>query len=534
MVKLLIKKQLREIFRSWFVNQKTNQRRSKAGVIGFLLLFVVLMVGVLGGIFTVLSFSLAGPLSAAGVGWLHFSIMTLIAILLGVFGSVFNTYSGLYLAKDNDLLLSLPIPSRALILSRLLSVYLMGLMYSACVTVPAVVVWWIVEGPTAANVVGGLLLIFLVSAFVLLLSCLLGWVVAKVSLRLKHKSFTVVILSLVFIGLYYFVYFKAQELIQQLIANAVVYGNAVQRSAYPVYLTGRVGEGDWLAMLIVTAVIAVLTFITWRILSRSFLGIATSTGASGPKRVYRERAVRVQRPSRALLQKELRRFTSNANYMLNCGLSMLFMPIAAVALLWKGREFAEVLGGVLPAQPGVIAALLCSAICMVASMNDMAAPAVSLEGKSLWLLQSLPVPAWEALKAKLRLQLVLTAPLAVLCGVCAAIALRTSLLETALLVVVPLLYCVLLAALALLIGTVRADLHWTNEIAPIKQSMAVFVVLLLGWLFAIIPGGGWLLLGGKMPLAAFLALLVVLFGGLAALAIAWLRTRGAKRFETLS
>ena len=57
MVKLLIKKQLREIFRGWFVNQKTNQRRSKAGVIGFLLLFVVLMVGVLGGIFTVLSFS---------------------------------------------------------------------------------------------------------------------------------------------------------------------------------------------------------------------------------------------------------------------------------------------------------------------------------------------------------------------------------------------------------------------------------------------------------------------------------------------
>ena len=128
----------------------------------------------------------------------------------------------------------------------------------------------------------------------------------------------------------------------------------------------------------------------------------------------------------------------------------------------------------------------------------------------------------------------LTAPLALLCGACAAVALRASLLETALLVVVPLLYCVLLAAVALLLGTVRADLHWTNEIAPIKQSMAVFIVLLLGWLFAIIPGGGWLLLGGKMPLAAFLALLVVLFGGLSTLVIAWLKKSGAKRFETLS
>ena len=37
-----------------------------------------------------------------------------------------------------------------------------------------------------------------------------------------------------------------------------------------------------------------------------------------------------------------------------------------------------------------------------------------------------------------------------------------------------------------------------------------------------------------MPFAVFLVLLVVLFGGLSALAVAWLRTRGAKRFETLS
>ena len=59
-------------------------------------------------------------------------------------------------------------------------------------------------------------------------------------------------------------------------------------------------------------------------------------------------------------------------------------------------------------------------------------------------------------------------------------------------------------------------------------------VLLLGWLLAIVPGGGWLLLGGRIPFAAFLALLVVLFGGLSILALAWLKKSGAKRFETLS
>ena len=77
------------------------------------------------------------------MGWLYFALMSLLAIFLGAFGSVFNTYSGLYFAKDNDLLLSLPIPVRTLMASRLLTVYLMGLMYSAVVILPAVIVYWV-------------------------------------------------------------------------------------------------------------------------------------------------------------------------------------------------------------------------------------------------------------------------------------------------------------------------------------------------------------------------------------------------------
>ena len=128
MVKILLKKQLTEIFRSYFYDAKKNKARSKAAITGYIVLFVILMVGILGGMFTFLSVSLCGALTAVGFDWLYFAIMSLLAILLGAFGSVFNTYSGLYLAKDNDLLLSMPIPVGTIMISRLLGVYLMGLM----------------------------------------------------------------------------------------------------------------------------------------------------------------------------------------------------------------------------------------------------------------------------------------------------------------------------------------------------------------------------------------------------------------------
>ena len=113
MLRVLLKKQLAEIFRGYFYDAKKNKARPKAAVIGYIVLFAAVMLGLLGGIFTFLSASICGAMSAVGMDWLYFALMGLLAVLLGAFGSVFNTYSGLYLAKDNDLLLSMPIPVRA-------------------------------------------------------------------------------------------------------------------------------------------------------------------------------------------------------------------------------------------------------------------------------------------------------------------------------------------------------------------------------------------------------------------------------------
>jgi len=186
MLKLLLKKQLMEIFRAYYYDAKKNKARSRAATAAYMAMFVVLMVVVLGGIFTLLSVKRCAPMAQAGMGWLYFALMGLLAVFLGVFGSVFNTYASLYLAKDNDLLLSMPIPVSVLLVSRLL--------YSGIVILPAVIVYWAVAGVTLANVLGGVLLTALISIFVMTLSCALGWVVAKISL-LKHKSFVTVVIS---------------------------------------------------------------------------------------------------------------------------------------------------------------------------------------------------------------------------------------------------------------------------------------------------------------------------------------------------
>ena len=532
MLKQLVKKQMAEIFRSYLYDAKKNKKRSKGAFILYFALFALLMVGVLGGMFAFVALMLCEDMAAANMGWLYFTLMGLMAIFMGAFGSVFNTYSSLYLAKDNDLLLSLPIPLRVIISSRLVTVYLMGLMYSAVVIVPAVVVYWIQVAHSAAVIVGGLLTVAIVSLIVLLLSCLLGWVVAKISLKLKHKSITTVLVSLLGIGLYYFIYFKAQTVISDLVANAVVYGVKIKGAAYPLYLFGLMAEGDWTAMALVSAAVVLLTALTWLLLSRSFLRLATSGGSTGKAR-YREKKARVRSLPAALLGKECRRFVSSPNYMLNCGLGVLLIPAAGVLLLVKGGEWMAPLKAMLPGAESTLAALAISVACLLASMNDMAAPSVSLEGKSLWVLQSLPVSAWEVLKAKLKMQLVFTGIPMLVFLACALPVLGLSPVLSLLTAAGSLLAVLLLALFGLTMGLKMPNLHWTSEITPVKQGGSVALALLGGWVYALLPGGAAMTLGRNLHPAVIPAVFCLLTAVLCALLYVWQKNRGAKVFAAL-
>lgn len=532
MLKTLLKKQFMEIFRSYFYDAKKNKRRSPVSTALFIVMFVLIMVAVLGGIFAVLSFAICGALVIAGMGWLYFTLMGLIAVLLGAFGSVFNTYSSLYLSKDNDMLLSMPIPVRYIMVSRLLSVYLMGLMYSAVVIVPAVIVYWIMACASPSAIIGSILLVILISVVVLVLSCLLGWVVAKISLKLKNKSFITVVISLLFIGLYYFFYYKSQELIEELIANAAVYGAKIKGAAYPLYLFGRVGEGDLFAMITVTAVVLVLFGLMWFMLSRSFIGIATSTGKTARVK-YKETPVKVKSAFGALLGKEFRRFTSSPNYMLNCGLGGLFIVIIGALLLFKGGDIVDIFREVFVQNTGVIPVLFCAVVCLTASMNDTAAPSVSLEGKNMWLMHTLPVEPWQVLRAKLLVQLIITCIPTLICCACAAFVIPFTPLQLILSVIMVLLYVLLSAQFGLFLGLKLPNLTWTNEIAPIKQSACVMFSLFGGWIYSIAFGVVFLFIAPYICAELYLAMTAAITALLCVLLYLWLKKKGTRVFASL-
>lgn len=532
MLKVLLKKQLFEIFRSYFYDAKKNKARSKGAIVGYIVMFVAIMVGILGVMFTALANNLCGAFVPLGLDWMYFALLGLLAVFLGAFGSVFNTYSGLYLSKDNDLLLSMPIPVHTIMLSRLLGVYLMGLMYSATLSIPTVIVYMCKAKFSLGILVSSVLYVLLISVFVLTLSCILGWVVAKVSLKLKNKSFITVLISLLFIGGYYFFYFKAQSILSDFIANAVSYSEKIKGAAYPLYIFGKSGTGDVVSIIIVTAFVALTFALTWFLLSKSFVKIATSSGST-EKKAYKESGIKVGSVASALFAKEMERFTSSPNYMLNCGLGTLMLVICGFALFIMGGKIYPVMSEIFGTDTGFVAMIFCSAICIVSSMNNMAASSVSLEGKSLWLAQTLPIKPWQVLRAKLSVQLILTGIPTLFCCICAGIALRYTAVEFILATVMNLVFVAFMAAFDLFLGLKMPDLNWTNEITPIKQGASVMLSLLIGFVAALIPGGVYMMVGYGIGFTVFMLITLAVFAVVTFVLYRWLRKKGCEIFATL-
>ena len=217
MIRALLRKQLRELGAAFLRSSKTGKARSRASAMGYALLFAVLVV-VLMLCFAGMALPLASVLLPAGLDWLYFASMGLTALLVSVLASAFTSYSGLFQSRDNELLLSLPIPPAVIFGVRVSTVYLACLIYLLMAWVPAVVCYGLLATHPLAGVLCSIPMALVLAGAACILAVLLGWAVALANDRARHKSLVTVVCSLVFFALYYAGFLRVQEMLDDLLA----------------------------------------------------------------------------------------------------------------------------------------------------------------------------------------------------------------------------------------------------------------------------------------------------------------------------
>lgn len=538
MLSKLIRLRLKGMLSRSAGGSKNGKRKGGKGMKILLLLVMLYCIVIFAGLFYMLFRTMAQSLCGTAYDWYYFAMVGLFSFALSFFFTAFTAKSELFEAKDNELLLSMPIPPRLILMSRMAPLLLMEYLFALLVLLPAGVAWFMTAGVQVAQLVLYIVCSLLFPLLSAAIACLFGWLLALLTARVRNKTFITMFFSLAFMGCYFYFYMNAQKYITTLLENHAAIAEGMQGWGVLFCLFGEgIAHAD-LGKAALVCVLSVGVFAAMTLLlGRGFLK-TTSAGSRAGKKTGGKLEAKSAKVSSALLRRELKRFTSSAIYMLNCGLGLILTVIAAVALLIKQADIRALLPmlstfGISQRDAALLAAV---ALSFLASMDVITAPSVSLEGKTLWILRSMPVSAKQVLSAKLKLHELLCAIPTLFLSVAAAVMLRTDALGWAALVLLPQLFVLLSGAFGLMMNLLLPKLDWTSETVAVKQSASVLVTMLGLMVYTILACVGifFLVLSQQLLSVQLYVLLFTLLSALlCALCLLWLPGKGAKRFDRL-
>ena len=170
----LLQKQLREQGAFLRRSARTGKQRSMVGKILFGELYAVVVLTLMGS-FGAMAWPLGELLLPRGLDAVYFLPMELLALLVGVLAGALSSYSSLFQAKDNDLLLAMPIPPWMIFVVRLLGLYSTALFYMMIAWVPTEIVYGLYAQKPAAGLWCALPMALLIAGAASVLSALIGW-----------------------------------------------------------------------------------------------------------------------------------------------------------------------------------------------------------------------------------------------------------------------------------------------------------------------------------------------------------------------
>ena len=221
-------------------------------------------------------------------------------------------------------------------------------------------------------------------------------------------------------------------------------------------------------------------------------------------------------PFRAILKNESNRYFNSPTMMLNT----LIGPLGMICLtIWLAVNHGTTLTTMICASFGIsvntgylLVAILFAALTI---LTYPAAFSISLEGKQLWILRSMPIPAHTILSAKVLFNILLISPITLTCGLILQIVLKLSIMNFIALMLIPVLANVLISYSGVLINLCFPKLEFESEAAVIKQSMSSLIMMLGGMVLITI------LLVITIGLASYLSAiyLIIIIIGILAIAV---------------
>ena len=402
------------------------------------------------------------------------ALFTAVISLILLFFGIFSSAPTLFRKSGVETLSALPVRPFSIAASRIIRMYIENLALSILIMLPPMGVFAYFSRPSFLFYPAMLISFIFMPVIPMCLSILPGALISIVSSMFKRKAvlqtaLTVIFVGLIFWGSAYLTRIEDEfsvEKIRSLTETALL---SIKGVYPPAAWIGEISNGVYKGLLVLIGASLGLLLITLWIVSRVFPFVVSRQGAKGSAKAFRaEKSIKSTSIMSALVAREFRRYFASGVYMMNTLMAPV-MTLAAGIMLAATDVSAAFSSLPIDLNLPLLAAFMLG---VISSIMPPSAVSLSMEGKTWWLLKTLPISGKHVFAAKILMSVLINAPFLLIASILTAFALAPNAIYALILLLAPLLINAFACTWGLFINTKFPRFDWENEVYVVKQSAA--------------------------------------------------------------
>ena len=418
------------------------------------------------------------------------SLFVFLTSIMTIVEGVYKSGSLLFNCKDDQLLLSLPIKRSTVVFVRVFKFYVFELIFNSLFIIPLIAAYlrW-AETIDWTFFLTSFVMILLLPIIPIVISCIIGAIISSVSSRFKFKNFAQTAIAIVLLLAVMYVSFYMDKFMEYVSKHATSINDMLTKIYYPAgAYANLVTNFNVKDLLIFIGVNIGLFVVMIFALSKVYFKINSRLkSVSTAKKVkIDDLVIKSGSATKSLIKKELNTFFKIPVFIINAGFGLVLFVAGCIYMSIKYDSIIPGFVGALPEQVINSPVLMMLFLIVFGSfMTSITNSLISLEGRNINILKSLPIKTKTILMSKIYACLIITTPMLLLGNIILFIRFKTSIISILLLVILSILMPLVSHFIGLIINLKFPNLDADNPTEVVKQSTSSFIAVLLGMLLLI-------------------------------------------------
>lgn len=412
-------------------------------------------------------------------------------LLIGLVTSLFmivlismnDTQGYFYKSNDFEMISSLPIKTYQAITARYLSAYLITLIYTSLVVIPAFVVYFIYCGITAFGIIMGLLSLFFLPTFSQLIGCLLSWIINSISSKMKNKNMARTIFSvIVAIILAILIYIANTDVLSTIFSKEPALWIKIV-FAHIFFLQKSIVLNSFAHFLLFLLLALAYATISILMVSLGYKKINTSLNSNRVKKSNKPLVYKKTGLCANLLKKEVSTFFNNPVYCMNGIMGPIMTIVISVICITIYKQNA--MYGDIAIK--IFIAIQMFSLGMVVGIAPTSAVSLSLEGNKFQVLKSLPVPYRSVVTSKILFNIILSIPPVIVADILFACFVPIGANMFFVILTYHIIAVLVCSIFGMLLNLKFPKLKWSSEQQAVKQGASMLITMFVDMIVAVAP-----------------------------------------------